>query len=225
MKLNDKFFLRLIWIVTAVVLVVVIALKIVPPPTYKPSFIYMLPHIIGGINATCSVLLILSLIFIKRKNIQAHKITNVITFILSALFLVFYILFHLYEKDTKYGDIDHNGILSAAELASVGASRMIYFIILVTHNPGSSSTPIDSDQLFAWIQHADRTSPENSKMGLSGLALCGCYRGSGLSDDFSLLQFLAIHALFIFGEARQLKTGFYVLSVYLLIAENNEQAS
>jgi putative membrane protein len=133
MNINDKFFLRLIWIISAVVLIVVIILKIVPPPETKPSFIYMLPHVIGGINATCALLLILSLIFIKRKNIQAHKVTNVITFILSALFLVFYILFHLYEKDTKYGDIDHNGILSAAELAAVGTSRMIYFVILITH--------------------------------------------------------------------------------------------
>jgi putative membrane protein len=133
MNINDKFFLRLIWIVTAVVLGVVIALKIVPPPQPKPSFIYLLPHLIGGINAVCAVLLLLSLLFIKRKNIQAHKITNVITFILSALFLVFYILFHLYEKDTKYGDIDHNGVLSAAEQAAAGMTRIVYFVILITH--------------------------------------------------------------------------------------------
>lgn len=133
MNFNDKFFLRLIWIVTAVVLLVVIALKLVPPPENKPSFIYLFPHIIGGINATCSVLLVISLIFIKRKNIQAHKVTNVITFILSAIFLLFYIVFHLYEKDTKFGDIDHDGILSVAELAAVGSTRYIYFFILATH--------------------------------------------------------------------------------------------
>jgi putative membrane protein len=133
MNINDKFFLRLIWIVTVVVLLVVIALKLIPPPEGRPVFIYMLPHIIGGINATCSVLLIISLIFIKRKNIQAHKVTNVITFILSALFLVFYILFHLYEKDTRFGDADHDGLLSAAELAATGAFRYVYFFILITH--------------------------------------------------------------------------------------------
>jgi putative membrane protein len=133
MNLNDKLFSRLIWIVTAVVLIVVIALKLVPAPQSKPSYIYLLPHIIGGINATCSVLLIVSLIFIKMKNIQAHKITNIITFVLSAVFLIFYILFHFYEKDTKYGDVDHNGIISAAELAAVGASRAIYFFVLLTH--------------------------------------------------------------------------------------------
>jgi putative membrane protein len=133
MNFNDKFFLRLIWIVTAVVLLVVIALKLVPPPEPTPSFIYLFPHIIGGINATCAILLIVSLIFIKKKNIQAHKVTNVITFILSAIFLLFYIVFHLYEKDTKYGDVDHNGVLSAIELAAVGSTRYIYFFILATH--------------------------------------------------------------------------------------------
>ena len=133
MNITDKFFLRLIWVVTAVVLTVVIILKLAPAPQPIPAFVYMLPHVIGGINAVCSVLLILSLIFIKRKNIQAHKITNVITFCLSALFLVFYIIFHLYEKDTKFGDLDHNGILSAAEIASVGALRYVYYVILLTH--------------------------------------------------------------------------------------------
>jgi len=52
---------------------------------------------------------------------------------LSAIFLIFYILFHLYEKDTKFGDADYNGIISAAELAAVGATRYVYFFILITH--------------------------------------------------------------------------------------------
>lgn len=131
--MNDRFFLRLVWIVTAIVLLVVIALKLVPPPQRTPEFIYLFPHIIGGINATCSALLILSLIFIKNKNIRAHKITNVITFILSAIFLIFYIVFHLYEKDTKFGDSDFDGVLSAAEAAAVGSIRYVYYFILATH--------------------------------------------------------------------------------------------
>lgn len=131
--MKDQFFLRLVWIVTAVVLLVVIGLKLIPPPQKTPSFIYLFPHIIGGINATCSVLLVISLIFIKKKNIQAHKITNIITFILSAIFLIFYIVFHLYEKDTKFGDADFNGILSAAEIAAVGSIRYVYYFILASH--------------------------------------------------------------------------------------------
>src|SRR5690606_35788411 len=124
---------RLVWIVTAVVLLVVIALKLVPPPQQTPEFIYLFPHIIGGINATCSILLILSLIFIRNKNIRAHKITNITTFILSAIFLIFYIVFHLFEKDTKFGDADFDGVLSAAEAAVVGSTRYVYYFILATH--------------------------------------------------------------------------------------------
>jgi putative membrane protein len=133
MNLTDKFFLRLVWVVTAIVLLVVIVLKIVPAPSTVPSFLYLFPHIIGGINATCAILLLVSLNFIRKKNIQAHKITNVITFILSSIFLIFYIVFHLYVKDTKFGDADHNGVLSAAESASVGAIRYVYYVILITH--------------------------------------------------------------------------------------------
>jgi putative membrane protein len=133
MNLTDKFFLRLVWVVTAVVLLVVILLKIVPAPSPVPAIVYLFPHIIGGINATCAVLLIISLIFIKNKKIQAHKITNIITFILSSIFLIFYIIFHLYVKDTRFGDVDHNGVLSAGEAAAVGGIRYLYYVILITH--------------------------------------------------------------------------------------------
>jgi putative membrane protein len=133
MNLTDKFFLRLVWVVTAVVLLVVIVLNIIPAPSTVPSFLYLFPHIIGGINAACAVLLVISLIFIKNKKIQAHKITNVITFILSSIFLIFYIIFHVYVKDTKFGDADHNGILSAGEAAAAGTVRYVYYLILITH--------------------------------------------------------------------------------------------
>jgi len=132
-KMTDKFFLRLVWTVTFIVLLVVITLKLVPAPIHQPDFIYMLPHIIGGINAACAILLIVSLIFVKQKNIKAHKITNVITFLLSSIFLIFYILFHFYHKDTIFGDLDHNGVLSLIEKENVGNTRYIYYFILITH--------------------------------------------------------------------------------------------
>jgi putative membrane protein len=52
---------------------------------------------------------------------------------LSSIFLIFYIVFHLYVKDTRFGDLDHNGVLSAAESARVGVVRYVYYVILITH--------------------------------------------------------------------------------------------
>ena len=54
---------------------------------------------------------------------------------LSVLFLVSYICHHLFAGETKYGDLDHNGMLSMDETMRAGAVRMFYFIILITHIP------------------------------------------------------------------------------------------
>lgn len=48
-----------------------------------------------------------------------HKMLNVITFVLSSLFLVFYIIFHSAVPQQVYG--------------GVGTIRPIYFFILITH--------------------------------------------------------------------------------------------
>ena len=56
-----------------------------------------------------------------------------VAMLLSVLFLVSYIAHHLLAGETRFGDADHNGIVSAAELASVKGIRMLYFILLSTH--------------------------------------------------------------------------------------------
>ncbi|HRH60902.1 MAG TPA: DUF420 domain-containing protein, partial [Chitinophagaceae bacterium] len=35
--------------------------------------------------------------------------------------------------DTKFGDINHDGIVNSEELAAAGSLRMVYFILLITH--------------------------------------------------------------------------------------------
>ncbi len=56
-----------------------------------------------------------------------------IAFCLSSLFLISYVIYHYHGPQTKYGDIDHNLALDAAEIAAVGFTRTIYYIILFTH--------------------------------------------------------------------------------------------
>lgn len=55
--------------------------------------------------------------------------------LLSVLFLLSYIAHHLLAGDTRYGDLDHDGILSDAELAAAGSMRTVYMAILLTHIP------------------------------------------------------------------------------------------
>ncbi len=122
--MNNTLVSRLITVISIFVLVVVIILQskvlnIFPDKSAIPSWVFFLPRLNAMLNATCSLLLLLSLYFIKRKDIQTHKKLNIATFILSSLFLVSYIIFHATGIKTTYG--------------GVGPIRIVYYIILLSH--------------------------------------------------------------------------------------------
>jgi putative membrane protein len=134
-KYSEKSIKQTIYILTFVVcaLVVVLNQKWIPHPEVFPNFIYKLPMVNALLNGTCSVLLIFSLIAIKNKKIELHKKLNLTAFIFSTLFLLSYVTAHYFIPDTKYGDVDHDGIMSIAESAAVSMVKPLYVIILLTH--------------------------------------------------------------------------------------------
>jgi len=134
--MTDKFIFRFVTIVTVAVIALVILLNrhLIPGPAVAPAFTPYLPMLNAMLNGTCTVLLLVSLYFIKQGNITVHKRLNILTFCLSSLFLVSYVLFHyLMRNDTMYGDVNGDGILSASESAAVGGMRTLYLLILVPH--------------------------------------------------------------------------------------------
>lgn len=132
---NDKTVFKIVLIVSVLICAVVVLLqqKVFPVPETIPSFIYKLPMLNAIINGTCSVLLIFSLIAIKKRNIELHKKLNLTTFFLSALFLISYVTAHYFIPDTKFGDVNHNNILEQTELDAVSGVRPVYLIILLSH--------------------------------------------------------------------------------------------
>lgn len=133
--MTDKFIFRFVAGITAFVILVVfiLSLKILPRPAVVPGFAIFLPKLNAILNGTCSILLLVSLYFIRQKNITVHKRINITAFILSSLFLVSYILFHYLTPETRYGDINGDGVLSPSELAIAGSMRTVYFCILIPH--------------------------------------------------------------------------------------------
>lgn len=87
------------------------------------------------INSWVAVLLILALLAVKKKKYETHKKLMLTAMLLSILFLLSYICHHLLAGDTRFGDIDHDGIVSEAEKTAAGSLRIIYYIILGTHIP------------------------------------------------------------------------------------------
>jgi len=133
--MTDKAIFRLVAAISVFVFVVVVILesKILPAPKVVPAWGHLLPLLNAYINGTCSVLLLLSLYFIKKGKVSIHKRINIVAFCLSALFLVSYILFHYLAPETKYGDVNGDHVVSVAEKAAAGSMRVIYLLILVTH--------------------------------------------------------------------------------------------
>lgn len=95
------------------------------------------PHIFATanavINSIVAVLLLAGLFTAKAGKYQAHKNIMLTAILLSVLFLVTYILHHLFAGSTWYGDSDGNGVVSEAEKAAAGSMRYIYFVLLGTH--------------------------------------------------------------------------------------------
>lgn len=119
--LAEKTIFRIVMVVSVLVFLLVLLLdsKILPRPEPMPSFVKYLPTLNAGINATCTVLLILSFRAIKKKNVDLHKRLNLSTFFLSCLFLVSYVLYHWMSEETRFPQ-EH-------------PLRPVYLAILLTH--------------------------------------------------------------------------------------------
>ncbi|HRB30552.1 MAG TPA: DUF420 domain-containing protein [Ferruginibacter sp.] len=97
------------------------------------------PHIFAGINAVLntfvSILLIAALWAIKKRKLIWHKKMMLAAILLSVLFLLSYIAHHLLTDATKFGDLNHDHILSEDEKLKVGSIRIFYYFLLLTHIP------------------------------------------------------------------------------------------
>lgn len=135
LKKNDKKANLLIWLVSIIVFAAVALLS-------KLKLEVNLgfdPHIFAKanvfINSAVAVLLIVGLIAVKQKKYLLHKRIMITAIILSLCFLLSYICHHLFSGETKFGDLDHNGILSDDEKSIAGSMRIVYYFILATHIP------------------------------------------------------------------------------------------
>ncbi|QOI98655.1 MAG: DUF420 domain-containing protein [Flammeovirgaceae bacterium] len=107
---------RLIIAVSIVVPLAVALLFRVKIPGYDFSF---LPPIYATINGITAVLLVTAVVLIKNGHRKAHERLMKINILLSASFLVMYVLYHMTSESTPYG--------------GEGTLRYVYFFILISH--------------------------------------------------------------------------------------------
>lgn len=112
---------RWIWILSGVVFFAVVALNRVQVPTSGTWDIHVFARINAVLNSLVSLLLVRGLLTAKAGRWKAHKNTMLAAMSLSVLFLVSYILHHLFAGDTPFG--------------GSGAIKLVYYLILFTHIP------------------------------------------------------------------------------------------
>ena len=79
----------------------------------------ILPPIYAGINGLTAVVLVVAVIAIKNKNRILHENLMKFAIVLSVMFLVMYVAYHMTSDSTKYG--------------GEGVIKYIYYFILITH--------------------------------------------------------------------------------------------
>ena len=92
-----------------------------------------LPPIYASINAATALFLIMGVLAIKNGNRKVHERMMTLSIACSVIFLVMYVAYHMTADSTKFGDVNHDGLLDAVEKANAGSMRLVYFFILVSH--------------------------------------------------------------------------------------------
>jgi putative membrane protein len=130
---NDKKANWLIGIFSVVVFTVVVLLGKIQLELNVGFDVHIFAAANAVINSIIAVLLVAALLAVKKGKFLLHKNIMMGALVLSILFLVSYIAHHLLAGEAKFGDADHNGIISEVEKAAVGSVRYVYYIILITH--------------------------------------------------------------------------------------------
>ena len=120
-KNKDSFWLKIIYISSFIVSLVVAFLILGPRPDNVNNYaidVSSLPLVNASLNFTTIVLLLLALYFIKNKKIILHQNTMLLAFGSSLSFLISYIIYHWFKSGPKL---------------YTGDFTIIYYTILITH--------------------------------------------------------------------------------------------
>ncbi len=87
-----------------------------------------LPALNATLNSIATLLLLVGLYFIKRREITRHKLTMSLAFVTSCLFLVSYLIYHYHAGSVPF--------------EKQGWIRTLYFTILISHVILAATVPV-----------------------------------------------------------------------------------
>jgi putative membrane protein len=132
-KKDDRKAYWLIGIFSVLVFVLVSILGKIQVDVSAGFDIHIFAKVNAFINACVAVLLIWALVAVRNGHYKMHRNVMMTAMVLSVVFLLSYVAHHLLAGEARFGDIDHDGIVSAQEKLEAGSVRIVYLILLSTH--------------------------------------------------------------------------------------------
>src|SRR6186713_1440499 len=114
-KKNDKKAKTLIILFSVIIFVAITALSRIKVDVDLGFDLHLFAKANAMINSAVTLLLIAALIAVKSKHYLLHKKIMLTAMVLSVLFLISYICHHLFAGESKFGDANHDGLLTEEE--------------------------------------------------------------------------------------------------------------
>lgn len=115
--MTDEKHKKLIIFISIFLPLAVAALFGIKIPNVEP--LRFLPPIYASINGLTAIVLVVAVIAIKKGNRKTHERLMKVNIILSILFLMMYIAYHMTSDSTPFG--------------GEGAIKLVYFVVLISH--------------------------------------------------------------------------------------------
>ncbi len=131
---TDQFWLRIIYVVSAVIVLAVAFLILGPRPAGLGGRLDVsgLPAVNATLNAIAAGLLVLGYLLIRRRRIVPHRRVMLAAFGTSALFLVSYVVYHWFKSGPKPYTGDWPWLYYPMLLSHVVLAALIVPLALVT---------------------------------------------------------------------------------------------
>lgn len=131
---GNKVYLRIILIISALIPLLVTFLILFPAKvSLEGNWVKTLPGVHALINSITVLTLLGALISIKKGNVSVHRSFMFASLFLGVLFLISYVLYHSSQPSVRFGDLDHDGVVSMLEKEEAGISRGVYLFLLASH--------------------------------------------------------------------------------------------
>ena len=162
---------KLIYAVATILVLAIFVIYLTPKMEIANGALEYLPALNASINATVSVLLILGYYFIRiKKDRKWHSISMKSAFILTALFLISYVIYHTTHESTSYG-----------------GSSCLPCHFTNPHCSRSRHRTLGTGHLLSGVDREIRQTQKNRQDYISSMAVCLNHRRRSLLDDFTLL--------------------------------------